>query len=95
MDAPAPPKKTGALLQAPINKKHYRAQHKSGRGRAQVLAERKRLNGYRLAALLQSDRLSPWERRAVRELSRRAQILPEQQKLLDRLYAECLEEEAP
>jgi hypothetical protein len=84
----------GALPDAPNSRKLRSTQHKTGKGFAQERT-RKRLDGYRLAALLQSDRLNPWERRAVRELSRRAQILPEQQKLLERLYAESVEEGTP
>ena len=57
--------------------------------------QRQKLNGFKLTKLAMSDRLNPWERRFVGDVSKLATLSPRQQALVERLCREYLEDKAP
>jgi hypothetical protein len=52
---------------------------------------RQRFNAFRLVKLAMCDRLSPWERMFVRDVSQRRKLSPKQLAIIDRLCAQYLE----
>ena len=51
-------------------------------------AERRRLNGFKLAKLAMCSELSAWEQNFVRSVSRQQKLSPKQEALVERLYAQ-------
>jgi hypothetical protein len=54
--------------------------------------DRRTLNSFSLARLAMCDRLTPWERSFVRDVSQRRKLSPRQQEIVERLCREYLKE---
>ena len=53
--------------------------------------EGQKLNAFKLAKLAMCDRLNPWERRFVADMSRRNRMSPRQHEIVERLCRDYLE----